>query len=103
MELTRRYYRNPDFVFRQIADEMILVHIKQKVGDLEYIYSLNPTAVRIWDFLDGTRDLAGVRDGLASEFDVAEEDLTEHLLTFFEQLKGIGAVAEVTQAATTDS
>ncbi|MDA2932468.1 PqqD family protein [Nitrospinae bacterium AH-259-F20] len=101
MPLSQRYRRNPEFVFRQIADEMILVPIKQKVGDLGCLYSLNATAGRIWDLLDGTEDLAAIRDALASEFDIGEEDLTEHLLTFVEQLKEIEAVTEVTPQAAT--
>ncbi|MDV2503909.1 MAG: PqqD family protein [bacterium] len=99
MVLSHRYRRNPDFVFRQIADEMILVPIRQKVGDLESLYSLNATASRIWDLLDGTEDLAAIRDALGGEFDIGEEDLTEHLLTFVEQLKEIEAVTEVTPQA----
>ncbi len=102
MELSSSYCRNPDFVFRQIADEMILVPIKQTFDDSDSLYSLNATAGRIWGLLDGTRDLAGIRDVLASEFDVKDEDLTAHMLTFVEQLMGIGAVDEVTPAATTD-
>ncbi len=100
MKLSGRYRRNPDFVFRQIADEMILVPIKQKVGDLESLYSLNATASRIWDLLDGTEDLADIRDVLASEFDIGEKDLTAHLSTFVEQLKEIGAVTEITPTST---
>jgi hypothetical protein len=92
MVLSHRYRRNPDFVFRQIADETILVPIKQKVGDLECLYSLNPTASRIWDLLDGTRDLVAIRDVLASEFDIGEDEITAHLLTFVADLKEIGAV-----------
>ena len=99
MVLSHRYSRNPDFVFRQIADEMILVPIRQEVGDFESLFSLNSTASRIWDLLDGTRDLAAIRDALASEFDIGEEDLTAHLLTFVEHLKEIDAVTEVTPQA----
>ena len=102
MELTHHYCRNPDFVFRQIADEMILVPIRQNMGDLDCLYSLNATAARIWDLLDGTRDLAGIRDVLASEFEIGEEDLTTHLFTFLEHLASIDAVTEVTPTATTD-
>ena len=102
MVLSHRYRRNPDFVFRQIADEMILVPIKQKLGDLESLYSLNATASRIWDLLNGTEDLADIRDVLASEFDIGNEDLTAHLFTFVEQLKEIDAVTEVTKTAITD-
>jgi len=103
MALSHWYHRNPDFVFRQIADEMILVPIKQKVTDLDYLYTLNTTAARVWELLDGSRDLAGIRGVLASEFEIGEEeDLTAHLLTFVDQLASINAVSEVTPKATAD-
>ena len=102
MVLSHRYRRNPDFVFRQIADEMILVPIKQKVGDLDSLYSLNATAGRTWDLLDGMRDLAGIRDVLADEFDIGEEDITTHLLTFVGHLTEIGAVTEVAPTSSTN-
>ena len=103
VELRRRYCRSPEFVFREIAGEMILVPIKQKVGDLQCLYSLNATAGRIWDLLDGTRDLAGIRDMLASELDIGDEGLTADLFTFVEQLVEIDAVTQVTPTATTES
>ena len=102
MVLSHRYRRNPDFVFRQIADERILVPIKQKVGDIEDLYTFNLTAARIWELFDGTRTLGDLRDLLATEFDIGDDDFTAHITTFVEQLLKIGAVTETSHTVTTD-
>jgi len=41
------YSKNPEIVFRRIADEFILVPIRQKAVDLKSIYTLNETAAFI--------------------------------------------------------
>ena len=48
----RRFAPDPAFVYRRIADECLLVPIRQKVVDLQYIYVLSPVANRIWELLD---------------------------------------------------
>ena len=50
------FCHDPNIVDRNIAGEVILVPIRNNVGDLESIYTLNETAARIWELLDGVRD-----------------------------------------------
>jgi hypothetical protein len=82
-------------VSRKIADEVILVPIRHKVGEIDCLYALNEVSARIWDLLDGQRSLQAVRDALVSEFDVAEQEAEEDLLTLIEQLKEVGAIQEL--------
>ena len=42
------YSKSESVVFREIGEECILVPIRQGVGDLDSIYTLNRTAARIW-------------------------------------------------------
>ncbi len=44
-----RYERNPDFIFRKIVDEMVLVPIHQDVADMDCIYTLNSVGASIWE------------------------------------------------------
>jgi Coenzyme PQQ synthesis protein D (PqqD) len=95
MDVLDKVYKKSDaMVFRKIGAECILVPIRQGVGDLESIYTLNETAARIWELLDGRRTGAEIRDKMTEEFDVtpkeAEEDLVHHL----EELAGIQAIVE---------
>jgi len=90
--LERCYQKNPDIVFRKVADEYILVPIRQNVGDLESIYTLNEVAARIWELIDGKRKIKEIKDKIIEEFEVtpeeAEKDLTE-LLQKLEKIEGI--------------
>ena len=90
--LDRCYQKSPDIVSRKIADEYILVPIRHNVGDLESIYTLNEVAARIWELIDGKRNMGEIRDMIVEEFEVspeeAEKDLSE-LLQKLEKIEGI--------------
>lgn len=91
--LARVYCKSDSLVFRKIGKEFILVPIRQNVGDLDNIYTLNETAARIWELIDGKNTVLRIRDRIVEEFDAthveAEKDLIEHL----QQLEGIKAVS----------
>ncbi len=92
VQLDDRYCKDPFIVFREIAGEMILVPIRQNVGDLESIYTLNETAARVWELLDGQRTLREIRDELVQEFEVEADQAQQDLVELLEQLESVGAV-----------
>ena len=95
MDFLEKVYKKSDSVVsRKIGDEFILVPIRQDVGDLESIYTLNETAARIWELIDGKTQISEIKEKIVEEFEVepeqAEQDLKEHL----QQLEGIKAIIE---------
>ncbi len=95
MDFLEKVYKKSDsIVSRKIGDEFILVPIKQDVGDLESIYTLNETAARIWELIDGKIKVRDIKETIVQEFEItpteAERDLIEHL----QQLEGIRAIIE---------
>jgi len=88
------YHKDPDIVFRKISGECILVPIRRRVGDLDNIYTLNETAARIWELIDGRRTLAEIRDGLAAEFAVPVQEAERDLLEYLAALRACAAVKE---------
>lgn len=92
--LEKIYKKSDSIVSRKIADEVILVPIRQDVGDLDSIYTLNEIAAYVWELVDGERTVKEIRDIIVSEYEVssikAGEDITECL----RQLESINAVAE---------
>ena len=95
MDFLERIYKKSDsVVFRKIGNEFILVPIRQDVGDLESIYTLNETGARIWELIDGKTKVSKIKERLVEEFEVlpekAEKDLIEHL----RQLEEIEAIIE---------
>jgi hypothetical protein len=86
------FRKNENFVFRQIDDEMLLVPIKNNVGDMGAIYNLNEVGAYVWKHLDGEKTLSDIRNGIAAEFEVSPQDAEGDLMEFVGQLGGIEAI-----------
>ena len=95
IELGQIYRRNDSFVFRRIEGETILVPIRDNVGDLDCIYSLNPVGALVWEHLDGSQDLGAIKNRIAAEYDVADDKAETDLLSFINEMKTIAAVEAV--------
>ena len=95
MHFLERVFRKSDtMAFRKIGGEYILVPIRQGVGDLESIYTLNETGARIWELIDGTAKGTDIRDKVVEEFDVTPQEAEEDLVRHLEELVSINAIVE---------
>ena len=95
VDLEKKYKRNENFVFRKIDKEMILVPIKNNVGDMGYIYNLNELAAFVWENLDGKDRLLNIKNLIVEEFEVSAQQAEEDLCEFVDDLKEIGAIEKV--------
>jgi len=93
--LEKRYQRNPDMVSRLIGDEFILVPIRRNVADLESVFTLGGTGVRIWELIDGRLTVGDLLARIVEEFEIepeqADADLVEYLQSL-EEIEGIRLV-----------
>lgn len=95
MDFLEKVYKKSDsIVSRKIADEFILVPIRQNVGDLESIYTLNASAARIWELIDGEISVREIREKIVDEFEVTPEEAEKDLMEHLQRLEGIKAVIE---------
>jgi hypothetical protein len=92
--MAKRYEKNSSIVARQIGNEFILVPIRQNVGDLECIYSLNEVGGRIWQLVNGGRALEDIVAALVAEYNVKASQAEVDVLEFLAQMKEIGAIIE---------
>jgi len=67
-DMEKKYIRNPNFIFRKIVDETILVPIRQNVAELNCIYSLNEVGSFLWQKLAEPQDLSTLQSAVVSEF-----------------------------------
>ena len=93
--LDKRFMKDPSVVSRKIADEFILVPIRQKAGDIESIYTMDEVAGRIWELIDGQRRVQDIRDAMVEEFEVSPEEAEVDLVEFLQQLENAGVVKAV--------
>ncbi len=95
MHLLDKVYKKSDsIVFRKIADEFILVPIRQNVGDLESISTLNEVAARIWELIDGKMKVREIKDKIVEEFEATPQQAEKDLIEYLKQLEKICAIEE---------
>ncbi len=92
--LEKVHDKSDSIVSRRIADEFILVPIRQNVGDLESIYTLNETAARIWELIDGKIKVGEIKEKMVEEFEVTPEEAEKDLMEHLQQLEEIKAIIE---------
>lgn len=85
---TSIYRQSPDLVLRNIANEAILVPVRNRVGDLDAVFTLSEVALAVWNLLDGRRTISELARTISHDFDVTEEvaadDIAELLGTLTE-------------------
>jgi len=89
------FERNPDFIYRRIVDESILVPLHDNVADMNCIYTLNDIGAFIWEHLETPVSKIVLRDALFAEYEAEREVLSDDLNVFLDELVSIGAVREV--------
>ena len=84
--------KNPNIVTRKIEDETILMPLYKTSEEIDCIYTLNDVAARVWELIDGKKDLKKIKKTLLEEFDVTEKELGKKLTAFLKDLEGIKAL-----------
>ncbi len=82
-------------VSRRVADEVILVPIRQNVGDLQSIYTMNEVGARIWELLDSEGAVAEIVSALSMEYEVEQAQAEADVVGFLAQLESIEAINSV--------
>jgi hypothetical protein len=90
-----RYTRNPDYIFRTIVDELVLVPIRQDVADMDCIYTLNGLGAFVWQRLEGPATLADLQQAILAEYAADPEAVAADLAVFVGEMVEIGAIRSV--------
>ena len=64
------YRPTSDVVTRKVGDESVIVPVRSHVADLDAVITLNDVGTRIWELLDGRRDLAAIASTICEEYEV---------------------------------
>lgn len=89
-----RYERNPDFIYRRIVDEAVLVPIHRDVADMECIYTLNEVGALIWQRLAAPATEAQLQEAILAEYDAEPADVAADLAAFLTGMASIGAIRQ---------
>jgi len=92
--LSSVYMRGKDIISRDIAGETILVPIRGNLADMQYIFTLNPVGLFIWEQLEGKKNLAAILESLLEHFEASREQATTDMLEFIDKVVETGLVTE---------
>ena len=79
-------------MLRRFGEDILLVPVGPRVGELNGLISLNQTGAYVWEALDGTRTLDDVARGVVEHFEVGLEQARRDVTEFCESLVEIGAI-----------
>jgi hypothetical protein len=83
---------NPDFVARQVGEELVLVPVTRTAAELESIFTLNQVGARIWNLVETCADEEEIAGRLAEEYEVEEADALADVRELLEQLVAVRAL-----------
>lgn len=92
--LSRIYVRDKNIISRDIAGETILVPIRGKLADMQYIFTLNPVGLFIWEQLETEKSLADILESLLEHFETSREQAEIDILEFIAQVTEAGLATE---------
>ncbi len=87
-----RFVKESDLVTRLIAGETIVVPIRDGVGDLNAIYTLNEVGTRIWQLIDGQTRVEQMVETITGEFEVPEDEAEKDIVDYLDSLEAAGLI-----------
>jgi len=93
MNILEKYYtKDTDLVTRCVADETIIVPVRNNVGDLDSIYTLNEVATTIWQLIDGRKSVSQIVETLCNTYEVTPEEAIKDTADFLNSLEKGGLI-----------
>lgn len=89
------YEKASDLVSRDIAGEMIIVPIRNHVGDLDSIYTLNDAGTFVWRMIDGNTTARQIAEALCNVYDTNFENAYTDTSDLLESLQEKGLIHSV--------
>lgn len=97
MDFNKYPVLHPQVATRTVDGEAVIV-----LADSGQVNVLNPIGTRMWELMDGTRNIQQIVDTICEEFDVAEEEAKRDLEEFLQQLIDVNAIVLQEQPALRD-
>lgn len=92
MQDTAVLHKNPKVVARVILDETILLPIYKNSDEINCIYTLNKVASRVWEMIDGKKNITVIKKRILEEFDTTPRESEKELDKLLEELREIKAI-----------
>lgn len=86
------FRKNKDIVTRTIEDETILMPLYKTSDEINCIYTLNTSAARVWELIDGKHTLGKIKTRICEEFSSTPKEIDRELGLLLKDLLEIKAI-----------
>jgi hypothetical protein len=95
MNILQKFFsKGSDLVTRDIGGETIIVPVRDGVGDLNSIYTLDELASRIWQLIDGRTHVKEMVETITEEYEVSEEEATKDISEYLDILEKANLICQ---------
>ena len=92
MDVPYRWQPKGEIVAREIAGETILVPVRNRVGDLNSIFTVNELGAFVWSLIGARASGHHIVEAISTEFDVSPAEAERDALEFIASLEAAGLV-----------
>ena len=93
--LDKSFIKDDNLMARNIAGETLIVPIRNRVGDLNSIYTLNEVGARVWQLLDGQTPVGKIVKTITEEYEVSSKEAASDIDELLRDWEGAGLVRAV--------
>ena len=93
--MTGAYSKNQDVVFRRIANDFLLIPVRQKAIDLKSIYTMNEAAAFIWELIDDNTAVSQIMDRFVEEFEIEASRAVSDITSLLSQLEALSFIRKI--------
>mgnify|MGYP006302379879 FL=1 len=86
------FQQKEQIVQREIGGETLLIPINQTGVDLQKVFVLNETALRVWQMIQSPRTVKGLVASLQDEFEGEAEEIQAHLIELIQDFSELGLI-----------
>ena len=95
--LEKSFIKADDLMARNIAGETLIVPIRNRVGDLPSIYTLNEVGARVWQMIDPSRSVNQIVETISDEYDVARAEAARDVVELLDSMESAGLIRSIAE------
>lgn len=93
--LDKSFVKDDNLMARNIAGETLIVPIRNSIGDLNSIYTLNEVGALIWQMIDERTRVNQIVEAVSAEYDVTADEAAQDVIELLDSMKAEGLIRPV--------
>lgn len=96
--LDKSFVKDDNLMARNIAGETLIVPIRNSIGDLNSIYTLNEVGALIWQMIDERTRVNQIVEAVSSEYEVTKDEAAQDVIELLDSMAAEGLIRPVEES-----